>query len=85
MIAITLFALQYTDGDKFLTPKNCGPKQNAVDAEARARREFLKKIGKGSVAVPAAALLLAATAKQAQAAPSGGACGACGACGGCAA
>lgn len=58
-----------------------GPKQDHVDDEARARREFLKKIGKGSVAVPAAALLLAASAKEAQAGSPSGACGACGGCG----
>jgi hypothetical protein len=65
-----------------MTTKQNEPKQKQVDDEVRARREFLKKIAKGSTAVPAAALLLAASAKQAQAAPSG-ACGACGACGYC--
>ena len=58
------------------------PKQNHVDDEARARREFLKKIGKGSVAVPAAALLLAASAKAQAGGHPSGACGGCG-CGGC--
>ena len=44
------------------------------DPEAQARREFLKKIGAASAAVPAAALLLAVNAKSAQAqeAPYGG-------------
>jgi hypothetical protein len=60
--------------EQFLTPKNNEPKPKPVDDEMRARREFLKRIGKGSAAVPAAALLLAASAKQAQAVPSGG-CG----------
>jgi hypothetical protein len=54
-----------------LTPKDNEPKQNHVDDEKQARREFLKKIGKGSATVPAAVLLLAASAKQAWAAPSG--------------
>jgi hypothetical protein len=57
------------------------PKQTLVDDETRARRQFLKKIGKNSVAVPAAALLLAASAKEAQAGSPSGACGACGGCG----
>jgi hypothetical protein len=64
-----------------LSPKTNEPEQNHVDDETRARRKFLMKIGKGSVAVPAAALLLAASAKQAQAAQPSGACGACGGCG----
>jgi len=55
-----------------LTPEDKEPKQNHVDDETQARREFLKKVGKGSVTVPAAVLLLAASAKQAYAAPSGG-------------
>jgi hypothetical protein len=54
-----------------LTPKDDEPKQNHVDDETQARREFLKKIGKGSATVPAAVLLLAASAKQAWAVPSG--------------
>jgi hypothetical protein len=59
-----------------LTPDKDKSVQTHAD-DATRRREFLKKVGKGSAAVPAAALLLAATAKQAQAAPSG-ACGGCG-------
>ncbi len=48
------------------------PEQTQSD-DSQARREFLRKIGKGSATVPAAVLLLAATSKsQAQAAPSGG-------------
>jgi hypothetical protein len=53
-----------------LTPKNTEPKQNHVDDETLARREFFKKVGKGSATVPVAVLLLAASAKQAWAAPS---------------
>ena len=37
------------------------------DPETQARREFLKKIGAASAAVPAASLLLAVNAKSAQA------------------
>lgn len=55
-----------------MTPEDSEPKQNHADDETQARREFLKKVGKGSVTVPAAVLLLAASAKQAYAAPSGG-------------
>lgn len=53
-----------------MNPKDNEARQNHVDDETQARREFLKKIGKGSVTVPAAVLLLAASAKQAWAAPS---------------
>jgi len=53
---------------QLLTPKDNEPKQNRVEDETQARREFLKKIGKGSATVPAAVLLLAASAKQAWAA-----------------
>jgi hypothetical protein len=66
-----------------VTPKDNQLGQEQVGDETQARREFLKKIGKGSATVPAAVLLLAAaSAKQAQA---GGGCG-CGGCvsGGCA-
>ena len=44
------------------------------DPETQARREFLKKIGAASAAVPAASLLLAVNAKSARAqeAPYGG-------------
>ena len=56
-----------------MTPKENPPKQKHVVDETQARREFLKKIGKGSATVPAAVLLLAAAgAKQAQATVSGG-------------
>ncbi len=56
-----------------MTPKYNQPKQKHVGDETQARREFLKKIGKGSATVPAAVLLLAAAgAKQAQATVSGG-------------
>jgi hypothetical protein len=67
--------------EQSVTSKDNESKQSRVDDETRARREFLKKVGKGS-AVPAAALLLAASAKKAQASPSG-ACGGCGFCGFC--
>jgi hypothetical protein len=70
-------------GGNILNPNHDKTKQIRVDDEkTRARREFLKKIGKGSAAVPAAALLLAASAKKAQAVPSG-ACGGCGCGSGC--
>jgi hypothetical protein len=58
-----------------MTPKDSQPKQNHVDDDAPARREFLKKIGKGSATVPAAILLLAASTKQAQATPVSGGSG----------
>lgn len=58
-----------------MTPKDNQPKREPVGDEGQARREFLKKIGKGSATVPAAVLLLAAaTAKQAEA-NNGGGCG----------
>jgi hypothetical protein len=41
----------------------------AKQSNEDARRDFLKKIGKGSVTVPAAVLLLAAASKQAKASP----------------
>ena len=65
-----------------MTPnKDNQPKQKHVGDETQARRDFLKKIGKGSATIPAAVLLLAAAnAKQAQASVSG-ASGNCG-CGG---
>lgn len=52
----------------------------ADDAEAHARREFLKKVGKLGVAVPAVSLLLAANHKASATpiTPYGGGCG----CGG---
>lgn len=46
-------------------------KAQVESSEAEARRQFLKKIGKSSVAVPAAALLLAASQEKAQATTSG--------------
>jgi len=59
-----------------VTPKANQTKQKQVIDETQARREFLKKIGKGSATVPAAVLLLAAAgAKQAQATPVSGGCG----------
>jgi hypothetical protein len=55
-----------------LTPEDKEPKQKTADDETRDRREFLKRIGNRSAAVPAAVLLLAAaSAKQAQAASCG--------------
>ena len=51
-----------------MTPKQSQPKQNQANEATQARREFLKKIGKGSATVPAAVLLLAAAgAKNAKA------------------
>jgi len=66
-----------------LTPKDNQPKQKDVGDETQARREFLKKIGKGSATVPAAVLLLAAaSAKPAQAGGgSGSGAGPSGGCG----
>jgi hypothetical protein len=66
-----------------LTAKDNQPKQKAVGDETQARREFLKKIGKGSATVPAAVLLLAAaSAKPAQAGGgSGSGAGPSGGCG----
>jgi hypothetical protein len=67
-----------------VTPKDNQSKQKQVGDEGQVRREFLKKIGKGSATVPAAVLLLAAaSSKQAQASVSGG-CGSGGTGGGCA-
>ena len=59
-----------------MTPEDKERKQNPVDDETRDRREFLKRIGKGSAAVPAAVLLLASAKPkpEPQAAPSLG-CG----------
>ena len=53
------------------------PTAEPLDAEARARREFLAKTLKGATAIPAAALLLAATSKPASAQQTynGGGCG----------
>ncbi len=56
-------------------------RQAELDVEARARREFLKQIGKAGATAPAVALLLAANVKSASAMPQqygGGGCG----CGG---
>ena len=54
--------------------------QAELDVEAKARREFLKRIGKAGATAPAVALLLAANVKSASAIPYtyGGGCG----CGG---
>ena len=54
--------------------------QAELDVEAKARREFLKRIGKAGATAPAVALLLAANVKSASATPQtyGGGCG----CGG---
>ena len=46
--------------------------KETLDPEAKRRREFLKKVGKGTAAVPAVALLMAASAKQASAQNGGG-------------
>jgi hypothetical protein len=55
-----------------VNPKDNLLKQKHEGAETQARREFLKKIGKGSATVPAAVLLLAAAnANKAQAGVSG--------------
>lgn len=40
-----------------------------LDEEARARREFLKNVGRASVTAPAVALLLAANVRSASATP----------------
>ncbi len=47
------------------------------DAEADARREFIRKVGKAGAAAPAVALLMAANFKSAQAQSTygGGGCG----------
>ena len=42
------------------TEKLSGPAADAQESESTARREFLKKIGKAGVAVPAISLLLSA-------------------------
>jgi hypothetical protein len=66
-----------------VTPKDNQPKPKLVDDETQARREFLKKIGKGSATVPAAVFLLAAAgAKQAKAGGGSGCGGVSGGCGG---
>jgi hypothetical protein len=58
-----------------MTPKDNQPKQKHEGDETQARREFLKKIGKGSATIPAAVLLLAAaSAKRAQATSVSGGC-----------
>jgi hypothetical protein len=51
--------------------------QAELDVEAKARREFLKRIGKAGATAPAVALLLAANVKSASAIPYtyGGGCG----------
>ncbi len=56
------------------------PRKSPSDAEVAARREFLKKIGKGTAVVPALSLLMAASFKssRALAGPQTGGCG----CGG---
>lgn len=54
------------------------PMQGELDVEAKARREFLKRIGKAGATAPAVALLLAANVKSASAVPQqygGGGCG----------
>jgi hypothetical protein len=54
------------------------PIQAELDVEAKARREFLKRVGKVGATAPAVALLLAANAKPASACSQyGGSC-ACG-------
>lgn len=54
------------------------PSGGAIDQEAAARREFVKKLGKAGAAVPAAALLMAANFQSAQAADTYGSGGGCG-------
>jgi hypothetical protein len=56
--------------------KQNNPVENVVPVEEnQKRREFLKRVGKTSVAVPAAALLIAASQEKASATPvSGAAC-----------
>lgn len=66
-----------------------GPNDERVDAEAEARREFLKKVGAASAMVPAVTVLLAANFKAAAAQTQdpygGGGCGTgCGSGSGCA-
>ncbi len=57
--------------EKFMIDNNENTTQQQND-DSHARREFLKKIGKGSATIPAAVLLLAATSKsQAFTLPSG--------------
>ena len=66
-----------------MTPRDNEPKQNPADDETQARRDFLKRIGKGSATVPAAVLLLAAaSAKPAKAQGGSGCGGPSGGCGG---
>ena len=50
------------------------PPDAAESTEAKARREFIKRVGKASAAAPAVALLMAASFKDAKAKsdPSGG-------------
>jgi hypothetical protein len=52
-------------------------RQEELDVEAKARREFLKRIGTAGATAPAVALLLAANVKSATATPQmyGGGCG----------
>jgi hypothetical protein len=66
--------LQSSTGAKSMIDDNSKPEKTQSDSNAHQRREFLKKVGKGSVTVPAAVLLLAASTKQgkAQPPPSGG-------------
>ncbi len=54
-----------------MNPNN--PVENLLQAdENQKRREFLKRVGKTSVAVPAAALLIAASQEKASAIPVSG-------------
>jgi hypothetical protein len=52
--------------------KEMGPEQGPQAAESSARREFLTRIGKAGVAVPAISLLLAANFQVASAQQGGG-------------
>lgn len=55
--------------------------QSELDPEAKARREFLTKVGQGTATIPALVLLLAASSKQSFAdrtSPYGGGGGGCG-------
>lgn len=63
--------------------ENRTPIPEGQDAEAAARRDFIKKVGKAGAAAPAVALLMAANFKSAQAQITyGGGCGCgCGASG----
>ena len=59
--------------------------QSELDPEAKARREFLTKVGQGTATIPALVLLLAASSKESFADRTslygGGGCGCgCGAC-----